>query len=771
MGNEFKHTTLSSIKSKKALKEFITRLKKGSTPEDSIRKSIEEKNENYDLLVGLLRKSSLEKAFNPMKLKGEAIEIPSEDEVITIIKPSVNALIGEELERNFEYRAYLTNPSDISQKEVTMKEEFANRLNSLVMDTELKGDMLKLELEKLNHWKSYSAQDVRERAANHIITDYKERLELKTAFKEMWKDVIAVNEEACHVGLYNGNVVVDRIDTRDLEVYHLGNSAKLEEAGVIIWSRYMQPGMIIERYYDVLSKADVAYVMGDTESRQPEMNSSTSIPSMTGSDNSLRDEGVLVIDTETNRASSIYSKAGKVDGVLNVTTTYVRTVRPVLNVTGINDEGEEWTRLEDKSYELDSGETSVLRYVNEWYEATEIGNNVWVDIRPCPVQVTDMNNLSLNKPPIVGFVHKYSSVRGQSIVDVLKPIQYEWAIFSKKMSHLWARNLGKLVRIDVSKIPTDMSRDAFFNWIKSFGVILENPFEESNMNGVMSGQFGSSVSAVDVDLSSSIQGVLQHMMYLQQLADDTVGVNRQRRGELMTSDGKGVTQEAIGRSNKMTEEFFYEHDNVKKRVFALVLEYVKLSVKNGTNVKAQYILGDMANVIYDTEGSGFEEASFGIMITNGRKRQELEQIFQQLAHAAMQSGTITISQIMELYNTDSMSEKINTLKTREEENRIRREEQQKQDRELQQQLQQAMLQDKEADRKHEIDIANIKAQASIEVALINADKHDTATERDVERDASNNAHKEATLAQRKQENLDRLGMERERLNASRSNKK
>lgn len=769
--NEFKHVTLKSVKSKEALKDYVNRLTSDKN-DITARKSIKEMKENYGVLIGKLSKTLLEKAFNPMKLEGEAVDIPSENEVISIINPSINALIGEELARNFEYRAYLINPTDISQKEVAVKEELSKKIASLVKNTSLSPEGIKLEMEKLKRWKTYSAQDIREQVANHIITDLKGRLSLKTVFKEGWKDVIAVNEEMYHIGLYNGNVLVERIDPTELSIYQLGNSSRIEEAGTLVWTRYMQPNIIVERYYDVLSKNDVKYIMGDIENKQPDNTSSTSVDIIADEGFITNKESEFYVDENDNEVYTQGNGIEKQNGNLRVSTIYVRTVRPVKMVTSIDTNGDEILEIKDKEYECLDNEESEVRYINEWYEATEIGDGVWVNIRPCPVQAADINNLAVNKPPIVGYIYKYGSIKKQSIVDVLKPIQHEWAIYSKKLSHLWARNLGKLVRIDVSKIPSNISNDVFFNWIKTYGVILENPYEESNKTGMAAGN--SSVGAVDVDLSSSIQGVMHQMSYLQQLADDTIGINRQRRGELMASDGKGVTQEAVARSNKMTEEFFYEHDNVKARVLQLVLEYAKLGIVNGTDIRSQYVLDDMSTVVYTTEGSGFEESSYGVMVSNSRKQQELDNIFQQLAHAAMQNGTITISQIMSLYSIDSLAEKINTLKTSEEENRLRQEEEQKKARDLQQQMQQAELKDKQATREHEIAIANIKAQAQIQVAMINAERQMMSdSERaniSAEKASTDAAHKQATLQQRQQENADRVKAESARLAVSRNNK-
>jgi len=765
--NKFKHVGSTKLKTKKTIIDYVTTLETASTTDIyTKRKTIKQRNENYNLVVGILDNEALKKAFNPMNLEGENITIPTGDEVIPVIHPSINALIGEAYDRPFEFRAYLTNPSDISTKEEELKLQLDNKLKILVKNSAVQGEALKLALNKLKYWATYTFQDVRERTANHKLKDLVLDQDLIKVFKDGFKDVIAVNEEQYHIGLYNGNVTIEKIEPNELDVYQLGQSNKIEDAGILVWTRYRSANKILEMYYDKLTKSDIEYLMGDKTSSDNILdNSSIKSAPMAAVDE--QEIAYLSVDIENNTINSDDNVSHRADGTFRVRTVYFRTTRLVKEVTGLNEKtGIEETRLEDEAYTITTKEKSVNRYINEWYEATSISKDIWINVQPCPVQATDLNNLSMNKPPIVGTIYSYGSRIGKSIVDILKPIQYEWTIFSKKLSLLWARNWGKLVKIDVSRIPKEFSLDLFMNWITSYGIIVENPFEEGN-RGVAAGSMRESVGAVDVGLGNEIQAALGHLMYLKELADETVGITRQRRGELMASDGLGTTQEAITRSNKMTEELFQEHDAVRRRVLELALEYIKLALRNKTDKKAQYILDDMATVIYDTEGAGFTETSFGIRLTNSTKRLQLEAIFQQLSHAAMQNGTITISQIMELYTTDSMREKINLLKTKEEEIRIQKQEAEKRQQEMQQKMQEAQLKDNEAARQIKLEEAKIKAEATIEVARINAEARitDASIGANIsENKEVNNSMQQAQVnMQRQQEHADNLAIKQQKL--------
>ncbi len=703
--------------------------------------------ENYDLMIGNLDLDRLNKTFNPMELDQAKIDIITEDQVIPVIAPSINTLIGEVYDRNIDFRAFVANPDAVSEKEKNIKKLYNEKLRKIIVDkANASEEELQMQLNKLNQWKTYEAQDIRERAANHIIKDGIERLDFQRKTKEGWKDIIANVNEIYKFEIVNGNVEMTNLHPLNVKVFGLPNNGNIHEAEAICYERYMSYSEIIAGYN--LKKSEIDSIL-DKDGEQ--IGGEAGVVVFHREEDAVTDEnGELVLDPVSNKFFTNDDWQGRDGDKILVKTVYFKALRKVNVLKYIDDRGDEQTKIVSGDYKpmKEEGESVKTDYFPEYWEITKIMNDLYVNGKACDVQMRDSNNPKKVYAPIVGKILKDGNRVKKSIIDLLRPIQYQWTAFEKRLQLLWTRNHGKLVRLDVSKIPKKYGVDVnlFLAWIQSYGIILEDPFNEAN-RGVPAGQYGSTVGTVDAELSSSIQMALNYMIYLRELADETVGVTRQRRGNLMASDGLGTTQESISRSLKITEEIFQEHHSLQKVLLQYVLEYTKQTLITGENKKLQYITDDMISHMYEVDPDVLKGTDYGIFINNSRKQFELEQVFIQLAHAAMQNGVIGLSQIMELYNTNSMSTRISKLKLAEEESKLREQETQKQQQEHDKKMLEKQQELKDKEMSHEIElqrmkdktdvlVAQIQAQAKVDVENIQTDQksEEMQTKKQIEQD-------------------------------------
>jgi len=684
---------------------------------------------NYDLINGLMESDFFNKQLNPLNLPQASNDLPVKEEIIPVILPSINTLIGEIYDRNLDFKAYVNNPSAISQKEEYVKKEFDKKMQAIIENNNLTEEETKLKLMEIQQWSLYGTQDVRERFANHIITDSMERLHYQQVTKNGWKDIIHNSQEIYRFDLVKGNVSFERINPMDVQIYGLPETGNIHEAEAINYKRYLTIGEIVSQYGDYLKESEIKNIISNIGQASQRggmtMLLSKELYDLNGG---VTPEGKSTVPTFEfdSEKNEFFDKNSYIDGdKILVQTIYFKILRRIGNLATIDDEtGEEKIIIVDEGYEVneDMGESIKYEYINEYWESTRIADNTYTKQQRCAVQMRDMNNKSLVTAPIVGKIIMNGKEQAKSIVDNLKPIQYQWTMFSKKMSLLWSRNFGKLVRLDVSKIPKKYGFDVdlFMAWITTFGIILEDPFNEA-MKGQPAGQFGSSVQAIDMELSSSISQALQQLIYLKELADEMVGVTRQRKGDLMASDGLGTTQESISRSLKITEEIFQEHHELQKTLLYYILEYSKESLVDGENKKMQYITDDGIFNLYDVEPEQFKDIDYGVFINNSRKQLELEKVFLQLSHAYAQNGAIKMSEIMELYNTSSMSERIMKLKMKEKEQELQQQQMEKANKQHEQQLQEMIIAAEDRKHKHEMELQQLKNEAMILVAQIQAE--------------------------------------------------
>jgi len=690
---------------------------------DDVR-NLEQITENHELMTGIMTKSYFSKTLNPLGLPQTDNDIPLEEEIIPIILPTINTLIGESYDRPLDFKAYVNNPDAISDKEKWLKSEFSKRLDTIVKQSnDLTEDEIKLKMMELQQWKEYDAQDIRERFANHLLNDFMTRYNFQQKTKNGWKEQIMNAQEIYLFDVIKGNMLFENINPKNIQIYGLPENGNVHESEAIVYSKYMTISEIVTKYGDDLKKKQLDEIIRGGSEGSVGSGIVMVFDNVFGKENeTINNDNKLLFDKDTNEFITDKSRVGN---KILVKTVYFKVLRKI-NILHYIDEvtGEEQIKQVSPQYEVneDMGEwIEKSEYISEYWQSTKILENIYVDQKRCPVQMRDMNNMSLVQAPIVGKIYMVGDLQAKSIIDYLKPIQYQWTMFSKKVSILWSRNLGKLVRLDISKIPKKygFDLDLFMSWITSFGIIVEDPWNEA-MKGQPAGQFGSAMQAVDMELSSSISQALSYMMYLRSLADEVIGVSRQRKGDIMASDGLGTIQESINHSAKITEELFQEHHEIQKVLLAYMLEYGKYIIKETGDSKMQYITDSNIYELYKADPDIFKDVDYGISINNSRKQQQLEQIFLQLAHAYAQNGAIKMSEIMELYNTNSMSSRINKLKMKEKEQELQAQKIE-QEKAKQQQMMQQMIEQAEASKhQREMQLQQLKNEGIVMVAQIQA---------------------------------------------------
>ena len=76
------------------------------------------------------------------------------------------------------------------------------------------------------------------------------------------------------------------------------------------------------------------------------------------------------------------------------------------------------------------------------------------------------------------------------------------------------------------------------------------------------------------------------------------------------------------------------HDDVKKRALECFLETAKIAMRGRTK-KFNYILPDYSKQIVEIDGDEFAECDYGLVVSNSRGVQELQQKLETLAQAAL----------------------------------------------------------------------------------------------------------------------------------------
>lgn len=676
-----------------------------------VRKSVIHKKINYDLLNGRLHMSDMELILNPDNIK--AAYIPDRISHFPVMNSKLNVLRGEESKRVFDFKVVVTNPNSISEIEDNKKNELLQRLQEMITDTSISEDEYNIKLEKLNDYYTYEWQDIREVRANELLNHYIKEYDIPLIFNNGFMDAMTCGEEIYQCDIVGGEPVIERVNPLKIRIFKSGYSNKVEDADMIILEDYWSPGRVIDTYYDVLSPKDIKYIetmpdyigqgavdqMDNIDERYGFVNQN-----MIGDEITVRD-GTYFFDPANLFTEGIANSLLPYDlaGNLRVLRLYWKSKRKILKVKSYDPEtGEEEWNFYPENYVVnkEAGEEVQSFWVNEAWEGTMIGNEIFVNMRPRLIQYNRLNNPSRCHFGIVGSIYNLNDSRPFSLVDMMKPYNYLYDAIHDRLNKAIASNWGSILELDLSKVPKgwDVSKWMYYARVNHIAVI--DSFKEGTI-GASTGKLAGALNnagkgMIETNIGNYIQQQINLLEFIKMEMAEVAGISKQREGQVSQRETVGGVERATLQSSHITEWLFTIHDDVKKRALECFLETAKVALK-GRNKKFQYILSDTSTRVMEIDGDEFAEADYGLVVDNSNGTQELQQKLDTLAQAALQTQTLSFSTITKLYTSSSLAEKQRLIEKDEKQIRERQAQAQKGQLEAQQQIAAMQQQQKEAE--------------------------------------------------------------------------
>lgn len=665
-----------------------------------VRKSILHKKINYDLINGILHKSDMVKILNPDSI--EAGYIPDDIQHYPIINSKLYLLRGEESKRVFDCNVIITNPTGISEKQNQKKEELFEALRELIENTALSEDQLNTELARLDDYYTYSWKDIREVRANALLNHYRKEQNLDVLFNTGFMDAMTIGEEMYQIDIVGGEPLVTRLNPIKTLIFSSGFSNKVEDADMIILEDYWSAGRIIDNFYDVLSSKDIEHIekistqvgAGGTDSlhnTDPRLGVSIVNGSM------MTDE--LTVGEPAFNPENIFNSNVKpsllpfdMNGNIRVIKLYWKSRRRIKKVKSYDVEtGEEVYNFYPEDYIINEemGEEETILFINEAWEGTKIGESIYVNMRPKPVQYNRLSNPSRCHFGIIGSIYNLNENKPYSLVDMMKPYNYLFNAVHDRLNKAMANNWGPIMDIDLAKIPEGWTMDQWLYFAKVNKLAVKDSFREGS-RGASMGKLAATLNnassgGINLDSSAYIQQLQNILEYIKLEMAEVSGVSKQREGQVSNRETVGGVERATLQSSHITEWLFITHDDVKKRVLECLLETAKIAMRGRTS-KFQYLMGDGQTKLIEIEGDQFAECDYGLVIDNSSQTQELKQNINQLAQAALQNQLLSFSTIAKLFSSSSMAEKQRMIEIDENKTKESQSQQAEQDRNIQMQM-------------------------------------------------------------------------------------
>ena len=697
-----------------------------------VRKSVIHKKINYDLVRGKLHMNDLEYLINPENIK--AGFIPDRIQHYPIINSKINILKGEESKRLFDYRVVITNPNAISEIENNKKAEILQRLQEWVQNTSQSEEEASQELEKINYYYTYQWQDMREIRANNLLNHYKKEYNIPLIFNEGFDDAMTVGEEIYQCDIVGGEPVIERLNPLKVRVFKSGYSNKIEDADIIIIEDYWSPSRVIDTYYDVLTKKDMEYIQ-----KLPDHIGQAAIDSMDNIDERYGFVNNNMIGDEiTSQNGFFWDPYGTSDGISNSLLPYDtagnlrvlkvfwksrRKIKKVKSYDPIT--GEEQFNFYPETYiiDKDKGEEEKILWVNEAWEGVKIGSDIYVNMRPRPIQYNRLSNPSRCHFGIIGTIYNLNEGRPFSMVDVMKPYNYLYDIIHDRLNKLMAKNWGKIVKLDLALVPKGWDIDKWLYYAKTNNMAIIDSFKEGNYGaatGKLAGALNNASNGViDADWGNNIQQYINLLEFIKLEMSEAVGITRQREGQISNRETVGGVERATLQSSHITEWIFVKHEDLKKRVLEAFLETAKIALK-GRSKKFQYVMDDLSTQIVTIDGDEFAEADYGLIVDNSQGSQELNSKLDMLAQAALQNQSLDFSAIMKLYSSASLAEKQRLIENNERQIQERNQQLQQQQAQIEEQKNQAALQMKQAELDQKREANQLDNETKLLIAQIQA---------------------------------------------------
>lgn len=692
-----------------------------------VRKSVNGMVINQHLINGTLHMDDLKLFLNPSQI--DVNYIPEQIIHYPIINSKINVLKGEESKRVFDWRVIVTNPNAISEIEENKKNALFQKLQEAVQNKSQSEEDFNAELEKIDYFFQYEWQDIREMRGNALLTHYVKEYNIPKIFNDGFQDGIAFGEEIYQVDIRGGEPILEKLNPMKVRVFKSGYSSRVEDADMVILEDYWSPGKIIDVYYDQLSATDIKYI-----EELPSQIDNGSYDSMDNYDDRAGQVHTSQVSVDgDNFYSDLFGDSNLTNdlmpydtlGNIRVTRVYWKSRRKIKKIKSYDPEtGETVYNLYPETYILNEelGEEEQVFWINEAWEGTNIGERIYVQMRPRIIQYNRLSNPSRCHFGIIGSVYNMNDEKPFSLVDMMKPYSYYYDAVHDRLNKLIEKNKGKMMVLDLAKVPKGWTIDKWLYYAQLMNVAVIDSFKEGNMGAatgkLAGGMNNASSGVIDMELASSIQATINILEYIKGEMSEVAGISKQREGQISNRETVGGVERATLQSSHITEWLFTIHDDVKKRVLEAFLETAKIALR-GRSKKFQYILGEGVIKIVDIDGDEFAECDYGLVIDNSNELQQLSQKLDMLTQAAIQNQ-YSMSTIMKLFTSTSFMEKIRMLEREEQTKQQQSQQVQQQEMQIQQQMIQQKVQSEQAKMEQDYKMNSENNQTKILVAEINS---------------------------------------------------
>jgi len=678
-GGEFPNQQVSrkTKNTKKWKKDNIEFFINNRLGDSSVRKSKEEMRTNWNFYNSILSYEEMKLHLDPLGVEEDLMK--EEDSTFTfydILHQPLDTLFGEDLKRQQDLKAFAINANIVNAKDREFTQNISKYLEEVAKSESVNEEEFKKKLTEFDNYRKNDLQSAHEQMANQLLEVFSKTqyINAKIKFNTGFKNKEIVGETIFRVFHVGKEPNFKAVSSENFHVLGLGDSNWIEDGYAWIEEEYIHVHKIIDEFSEELTSSEVSKLLKLSSGKDSSLNPTQIqlVDTTIINDGNARSSETFpqaYIDDE-DRVLMGNGEAGIINSDNNIRIYRVQwlSLRKIGKLKYYDKQGNAQYKWVDEYYTLleDEGEEVKWIWVNELWEGVKIAEDIYKKVRAVPIQMRSLVNPSIVKPSYVGYINSNHGGKASCRLDRLKEYQRMYNVWMNKLNLLFVQNIGKAAVIDIAEIPSDMDHDEWYLWLKRFKIMFKNSFEqgkEGQARGLIAGNMQQGNKTIDLSLATEINVAIQTLSWIEQRVNSISAVPEPRQGAMTGKEGLGVSQQAIVSSSNQTEDSFFIHDILKAKTFTLLLEYTKYLWKDEKEVR-QYVLDDLSNRFIDIDGALLNEAELGVIITNSSQLYEMYNNLKSLTHAAMQNGTVTLSDVAKMNMATSPAEMLNSLEVR-----------------------------------------------------------------------------------------------------------
>lgn len=680
----------------------------------------------YDLYNSIYNEKDLKYVTNPFK---QDDGFPAMAQDYNIIKPYVDQLLGEETKRPFNFYPQRTSDIAASELQEKAKEMLMDYIQATIASKLSPEQAARYEQalatgeiqtpEAIAKYLQKDYKDIAETEAYHALQFLKRKLNLTHEFYKGWKDALIGGEEIYYIGVINGDPYVERVNPMYFDYEH---SLDLEFIDDAAWCRrkmIMSATEIYDRFYDKMSERQLNELLELIDQRPG-----------AGNNPEIRKTSIDYESIKLHKINSFTDNPFDIDHIVVYHCCW-KSFKKIGFVTLLNPETGEVEEFQvDEDYKVTGTEQSVeWDWIIEVWEGYRIGDDMYIGIQPIEYQHISADNPNSQKLPYTGVVYNNTNSKPRSLVSMMKPLQYMYIVVWYRLELALSRDKGKVAVMDITQIPKSMNIDVnkWMHYLSALGVAFINPYDEGwdipGREGGKPSQFNQ-LSSWDLTMSNVIAEYIQLMQKIEDMVAKLTGITPQRQGQIAASELVSNANTAVNMSYHITEPWFWNHNQVKRRVLTMLLNTSKAAWKDSKRY-LNYILDDATRAFVQLSDNFFYE-DMDIFVDDSTKNQQYIDQLKQLLQPAMQNGA-SLLDIAEIITLDNMSMIKNRLEEIEQKRMEQMQQQQQAEQQVQQQIAEQQNQLKEEElmlKEAEMDLEKYKVDqdnaTKITVAQLNA---------------------------------------------------